>query len=137
MKQIALHELNLNYQQKSNLLIVNSSIDWDKILGQPDVEFEHDVLLADPELKKPSLYRVIMYNDDYTPMDFVVDILQDYFNHSLEKATNIMLDIHYNGKGIAGIYPKDIAETKAQQVNTLARLSGYPLLTDIEPQADK
>lgn len=137
MKQIALHELNLNYQQKSNLLIVNSSIDWDKILGQPDAEFEHDVLLADPELKKPSLYRVIMYNDDYTPMDFVVDILQDYFNHSLEKATNIMLDIHYNGKGIAGIYPKDIAETKAQQVNTLARLSGYPLLTDIEPQADK
>lgn len=137
MKQIVLHELNLNYQQKSNLLIVNSSIDWDKILGQPDAEFEHDVLLADPELKKPSLYRVIMYNDDYTPMDFVVDILQDYFNHSLEKATNIMLDIHYNGKGIAGIYPKDIAETKAQQVNTLARLSGYPLLTDIEPQADK
>lgn len=137
MKQIALHELNLNYQQKSNLLIVNSSIDWDKILGQSDAEFEHDVLLADPELKKPSLYRVIMYNDDYTPMDFVVDILQDYFNHSLEKATNIMLDIHYNGKGIAGIYPKDIAETKAQQVNTLARLSGYPLLTDIEPQADK
>lgn len=137
MKQIALHELNLNYQQKSNLLIVNSSIDWDKILGQPDAEFEQDVLLADPELKKPSLYRVIMYNDDYTPMDFVVDILQDYFNHSLEKATNIMLDIHYNGKGIAGIYPKDIAETKAQQVNTLARLSGYPLLTDIEPQADK
>ena len=92
------------------------------------------MLLADPELKKPQMYAVVMYNDDYTPMEFVVDVLQNHFKHSLDSAISIMLAIHQQGKGIAGIYPKDIAETKAQAVNREARQAGYPLLSQIEPQ---
>lgn len=102
----------------------------------PDGEPVDDVLLADPELKRPQRYAVIMYNDDYTPMEFVVGILQDHFKHSLDQAVSIMLAIHHEGKGIAGVYPKDIAETKAQAVNREARQAGFPLLTQIEPQPD-
>ena len=104
------------------------------IEGEPNTDPVEDVLLADPELKKPQMYAVVMYNDDYTPMEFVVDVLQNHFKHSLDSAINIMLAIHQQGKGIAGIYPKDIAETKAQTVNREARQAGYPLLSQIEPQ---
>nr|WP_282841901.1 MULTISPECIES: ATP-dependent Clp protease adaptor ClpS [Moraxella] len=104
------------------------------IEGAPNTDPVEDVLLADPELKKPQMYAVVMYNDDYTPMEFVVDVLQNHFKHSLDSAISIMLAIHHQGKGIAGIYPKDIAETKAQTVNREARQAGYPLLSQIEPQ---
>lgn len=104
------------------------------IEGEPNTDPVEDVLLADPELKKPQMYAVVMYNDDYTPMEFVVDVLQNHFKHSLDSAINIMLAIHQQGKGIAGIYSKDIAETKAQTVNREARQAGYPLLSQIEPQ---
>lgn len=104
------------------------------IEGEPNTDPVEDVLLADPELKKPQMYAVVMYNDDYTPMGFVVDVLQNHFKHSLDSAISIMLAIHQQGKGIAGIYPKDIAETKAQTVNREARQAGYPLLSQIEPQ---
>lgn len=102
----------------------------------PEGEPLDDVLLADPELKRPRQYAVIMYNDDYTPMEFVVGVLQDHFKHNLDQAVSIMLAIHHEGKGIAGVYPKDIAETKAQAVNREARQAGFPLLTQIEPQPD-
>ena len=92
-----------------------------------------DVLVAEPEVAKPPMYAVVMYNDNYTPMDFVVYVLQSEFKHSMDEAVEIMLNIHHNGKGIAGIYPKDIAETKAKKVNSLAHREGYPLLTQIEP----
>mgnify|MGYP003703926151 FL=1 len=104
------------------------------IEGEPNIDPVEDVLLADPELKKPQMYAVVMYNDDYTPMEFVVDVLQNHFKHTLDSAISIMLAIHQQGKGIAGIYPKDIAETKAQTVNREARQAGYPLLSQIEPQ---
>lgn len=97
-------------------------------------ERDEDVLLADPELKKPSMYAVVMYNDNYTPMEFVVMVLQEHFKHNLDTAVAIMLNIHHQGKGIAGVYPKDIAETKAQDVNREAKIAGFPLLTQIEPQ---
>lgn len=92
-----------------------------------------DVLIAEPELAKPPMYAVVMYNDNYTPMEFVVHVLQSEFRHNIDTAVEIMLSIHNTGKGIAGIYPKDIAETKAQKVNSLANREGYPLLTQIEP----
>ena len=98
-----------------------------------DSELESDVLLADPELVEPPMYAVVMYNDNYTPMEFVVEILQVEFRHNLEQAVEIMLNIHHNGLGVAGIYPKDIAETKAKKVNNTARKEDYPLLTQIEP----
>ncbi len=98
-----------------------------------DTSPQADVLVAEPEIAKPPMYAVVMYNDNYTPMEFVVYILQSEFRHNIDTAVEIMLTIHNSSKGIAGIYPKDIAETKAKKVNSLAHREGYPLLTQIEP----
>ena len=77
--------------------------------------------------KPPSLYQVVMLNDDYTPMEFVVMVLQQYFQRDLETATQIMLKIHHEGRGVCGVYPKDIAATKVELVLTAARRDGHPL----------
>jgi ATP-dependent Clp protease adaptor protein ClpS len=87
---------------------------------------------AKPKLKKPPMYKVVLINDDYTPMEFVVHILEAIFNHSREKATQIMLNVHKQGKGVCGIYTKDIAETKVVQVNNYSRENKHPLLCDME-----
>ena len=89
-----------------------------------------------PKLAKPPLYRVIMLNDDYTPMEFVVELLEQFFGKSRESATQIMLAIHTQGKGVCGIYTRDIAETKAAIVNQYSRDNQHPLLCDIEPCED-
>ena len=91
---------------------------------------------AKPKLKRPPLYRVILLNDDYTPMEFVVLVLEQFFGMNREKATQVMLAVHTKGKGVCGIYPQDIAETKAAQVNQSARDSGHPLLCEVEPSSD-
>ena len=95
-----------------------------------------DVMLAPPALKKPPFYAVVLFNDDYTPMEFVIEVLQVNFALDLDRATEVMLTVHYRGKGVAGSYPRDIAETKAQQVNNYARAQGHPLLCQIEPQPE-
>jgi len=87
---------------------------------------------SNPELKKPSLFKVVLINDDYTPMEFVVEILEVFFRMNREQATHVMLTVHTQGKGICGIYTQDIAETKAAQVNQYARESEHPLLCEIE-----
>lgn len=101
-------------------------------------ETDDDTALADPmtedEIKLPRRFAVVFYNDDYTPMDFVVDVLQRHFNLSAEKAVEIMLNVHYDGRGVAGIYSKDIAETKSFHVNQEAQNAGYPLFTKAEPE---
>ncbi|MBS0309102.1 MAG: ATP-dependent Clp protease adapter ClpS [Proteobacteria bacterium] len=79
------------------------------------------------QLKPPSMYQVLLLNDDYTPMEFVVAILQEYFSKDREAATQIMLKVHRDGKGMCGIYPKDIASTKVELVLTHARKAGHPL----------
>jgi len=89
-----------------------------------------------PALKRPPLYKVVLLNDDYTPMEFVVEILETYFGMGREKATQVMLTVHTKGKGVCGIYPRDTAETKATQVNQYARDSGHPLLCEVEPSQD-
>ena len=99
-----------------------------------DTQHDTDVMVAPPELKRPPQYAAVLLNDDYTPMEFVIEILQQYFNLDLDRATQVMLTVHYEGKGIAGIYPRDIAETKSNQVNNYARSQGHPLLCQIEPQ---
>ena len=91
---------------------------------------------AKPKLKRPPLYRVVLLNDDYTPMEFVVQVLEQFFGMNREKATQVMLAVHTKGKGVCGIYPQDIAETKASQVNESARESGHPLLCEVEPSTD-
>jgi len=86
-----------------------------------------------PELKKPSLYKVILLNDDYTPMDFVIDVLESFFNCSREQSVKIMLQVHNSGQGVCGTFTKDIAETKVMQVNNYARDNQHPLLCTMEP----
>ena len=80
----------------------------------------------------PPMYQVWLLNDDYTPMDFVVEVLQRFFRMDLEKATQVMLAVHYDGKGICGVYTADIAETKVDQVNRYARKHEHPLLCIME-----
>lgn len=87
---------------------------------------------ARPKLKKPPMYRVIMLNDDYTPMEFVVHVLTSFFSMSLEKATEIMLHVHTRGVGVCGVYTKDIAETKVLRVNQYSRQNQHPLLCEME-----
>ncbi|MCL6414889.1 ATP-dependent Clp protease adapter ClpS [Aestuariirhabdus sp. Z084] len=87
---------------------------------------------AKPKLKPPPLYRVVLMNDDYTPMDFVVEVLEIFFNMNREKATQVMLTVHTEGKGVCGIFTRDIAETKAEQVNQYSRECQHPLQCKIE-----
>ncbi|WP_338848260.1 ATP-dependent Clp protease adapter ClpS [Massilia sp. W12] len=79
------------------------------------------------KVKPPSMYQVLLLNDDYTPMEFVVAILQEYFNKDRENATRIMLNVHREGKGVCGVYSKDIAATKVEYVISHARKAGHPL----------
>lgn len=85
-----------------------------------------------PALKRPPMYRVVLMNDDYTPMDFVVEVLMIFFNMNEEKATQVMLSVHTQGKGVCGIFTRDVAETKAAQVNQYSRENKHPLLCEVE-----
>lgn len=87
---------------------------------------------AKPELKRPPMYKVILLNDDYTPMEFVVHILEKFFSMNREKATQIMLTVHTEGAATVGIFPRDIAETKSEQVNNYAQENNHPLMSTIE-----
>lgn len=82
---------------------------------------------AQPKLKQPPQYKVILLNDDYTPMEFVVHILEVFFGMNREKATQIMLHVHTRGMGICGVFSRDVAETKVEQVNTYSRENMHPL----------
>ena len=83
--------------------------------------------------KPPQMFQVLMLNDDFTPMEFVVVVLQEFFNKDREAATQIMLQIHLDGKGVCGVYSKDIAATKVDQVMDAARKAGHPLQCVAEP----
>lgn len=85
-----------------------------------------------PALKRPSLYKVVMMNDDFTPMDFVVEVLMSFFALTEEKATQVMLTVHTEGKAVCGVYTRDIAETKAAQVNQYAAECQHPLLCELQ-----
>ena len=89
-----------------------------------------------PMLKKPPLYKVVLLNDDFTPMDFVIIVLETFFGMGREQATRVMLKVHTEGKGVCGVFTRDIAETKAAQVNQYSRENEQPLLCEIEPAED-
>ncbi|MFK8138813.1 MAG: ATP-dependent Clp protease adapter ClpS [Bdellovibrionales bacterium] len=95
---------------------------------------EKEHLEFDEKVKtsEPPMYKVIIHNDDYTPMDFVVYVLEEYFQRTEQEAHDIMLMVHHKGSGVAGIYPKDIAETKSMMVNQYSRENEHPLLTSVE-----
>ncbi|MFZ5722875.1 MAG: ATP-dependent Clp protease adapter ClpS [Pseudomonadota bacterium] len=88
---------------------------------------------ARPEVRKPAMYKVVVLNDDYTPMDFVVEVLETFFSMNREQATRVMLTVHTQGKAVCGIYSRDVAETKAAQVVDYARRHQHPLMAKIEP----
>jgi ATP-dependent Clp protease adaptor protein ClpS len=87
---------------------------------------------ARPQVKKPPLYQVVLLNDDYTPMEFVVDVLEKFFGHNRTTATRIMLEVHTKGKGVCGVFTYEIAETKVAQVTTYSRDQQHPLMCTLE-----
>ena len=92
---------------------------------------EPDVILED-ELQEPRLYRVILHNDDYTTMEFVIAVLVEVFHKSAEQAAAIMFAVHEKGMGVCGVYPHEVAETKVVMVHNRARRAGFPLKTTME-----
>jgi ATP-dependent Clp protease adaptor protein ClpS len=94
--------------------------------------FDLAVEEAAPKLKPPSLYRVVLINDDFTPMEFVVDILESVFSMERTRATQVMLEVHTKGKGICGVFSYEIAETKVAQVMGIAKQHQHPLLCTME-----
>lgn len=101
----------------------------------PDIR--HDgLMLAEPEVKtkRPPFFKVVLLNDDFTPMDFVVFVLKDIFRKNHEEAVSTMLDVHHKGAGICGVFTRDVAETKAELVATLARRNEYPLQCRVEKE---
>src|SRR5579863_9846057 len=99
-----------------------------------DEEQRHGLLVdeAKPRIKQPPLYKVVLLNDDYTPMEFVVEVLETFFYLDRTKATQIMLHVHTRGKGVCGVFTYEIAETKAAQVNDYSRKHQHPLLCTLE-----
>ena len=87
---------------------------------------------AKPALKRPPMFKVVLLNDDYTPMEFVVHILEKFFGMNREKATQIMLTVHTEGAATVGIFPRDIAETKSEQVNLYSQENNHPLMSTVE-----
>ena len=105
----------------------------DRNPSQPGID-DHDLAVkeADPKLKRPPLYRVILINDDYTPMEFVVEVLESIFGMGRSQATRVMLEVHMKGKGICGTFSYEIAETKVAQVSSIAQQQQHPLLCTME-----
>ncbi|ABF09766.1 ATP-dependent Clp protease adaptor protein ClpS [Cupriavidus metallidurans] len=98
-----------------------------RLANTPQRETGTVIERKEQQLKPPAMYKVVLLNDDYTPMEFVVMILQQYFSRDRETATQIMLTVHREGKGVCGIYTRDIAATKVELVSTHARQAGHPL----------
>jgi ATP-dependent Clp protease adaptor protein ClpS len=108
-------------------------------MGQDnDVQKDDDHGLAvqesKPELKRPPMYKVLLLNDDFTPMDFVVHILEKFFSLDRQKATQVMLAVHTEGQGVCGTYTRDVAESKVMQVNNYSRKHQHPLLSTMEAE---
>lgn len=101
---------------------------------QHEHESDHGLLVETgrPEVAPPPQYQVMLLNDDYTPMDFVVTVLQDFFSMDMDRATQVMLHVHTRGRGICGVYTREVAETKVAQVNEFSRMNQHPLLCTME-----
>jgi len=101
---------------------------------QTQHEGDHGTVIeaAPPELAKPPLYSVLLLNDDYTPMEFVIEVLCRFFAMDMEKATQIMLHVHTRGRAVCGIYSREVAEAKVSQVTAFSRIHHHPLLCTME-----
>jgi ATP-dependent Clp protease adaptor protein ClpS len=104
-------------------------------MAGPDHKTDSEVLeRTKPETKKPELYKVVLLNDDYTTMDFVVEVLETIFHKQPAEAFRIMMMVHTQGKGLCGVYPHEVAETKVDAVSEAARGHGFPLRAAMEPE---
>ncbi len=103
-------------------------------MSEREIQHGQDLVVeeARPKTKRPPLYQVVLLNDDYTPMEFVVDVLEQIFSLDRTNATRVMLEVHTRGKGVCGVYTYEIAETKVAQVTTYARQHQHPLLCTME-----
>lgn len=143
MVRVGKFQLEFNSRIELKTKLKNEIDPVERTQMSDDDEFDHDrgiSVLAeriDPELKKPAMYKVVLLNDDYTPMEFVVQVLEIFFNMNREKATQIMLAVHSVGKATCGIYTRDIAETKSAQVNDFAQQNHHPLISDVEEVEDE
>lgn len=104
------------------------------IMGKQDTHRDDGLAVqeARPKLKKPPMYTVVLLNDDFTPMEFVVHVLEQFFSMDRTKATRVMLHVHTQGKGLCGVFVREIAETKVAQVNEYSRSKNHPLLCSME-----
>jgi ATP-dependent Clp protease adaptor protein ClpS len=113
---------------------------FESMAQDPRKDADHEigtaVETAPPEIARPPMYQVVLLNDDYTPMDFVVSVLQSFFAMNREKATQVMLHVHTRGKGICGVFTREVAETKVTQVNEFSRKHHHPLLCTLEKVSD-
>jgi ATP-dependent Clp protease adaptor protein ClpS len=100
----------------------------------PEREGQHGLAVetAKPQAARPPLYQVLLINDDFTPMDFVVEVLQEFFAMDREKATQVMLHVHTRGRGVCGVFTREVAESKVTQVNEYSRQHQHPLLCTME-----
>ncbi len=123
-------------EQNRKMMYFSSIVSMEGVDESPSViaeaEAESELAEVPQALKPPPLCRVVLLNDDFTPMDFVVGILQTFFSMGLAEATRLTLQVHQQGKAVCGVFPRDIAETKAYQVNEYARHQEYPLLAKVE-----
>ena len=104
-------------------------------MSDKDLSWDNQSLVFEetqPQLKEPSMYKVLIINDDFTPMDFVIDVLVTFFRMDVEHATQVMMHVHTRGKGLCGIFTHEIAETKITQVNQFAKDNQHPLLCVME-----
>jgi ATP-dependent Clp protease adaptor protein ClpS len=103
-------------------------------MAEPREKQDHGMALEEsrPEVKRPPLFRVVMLNDDFTPMEFVVEVLEKFFSLDRTRATRIMLEVHTRGRGVCGVFPYDIAETRVVQVTEYARSHQHPLMCTLE-----
>lgn len=105
--------------------------EFDNVIDAPGVGVI-DAVKEDIKTKKPPMYNVVLHNDDYTPAEFVVEVLQKFFGYSLQGGIALMIDVHRSGKGIVGTFSKDVAETKAQQANEYSQSNQQPLQLTVE-----
>ena len=128
--EILVMAIRLNEMSVSNVARLS------RLGSQGEEEEDYDsgttATLEKPKLKKPPLYKVVLINDDYTPMEFVVEVLRSFFGMNAETATQVMLKVHTEGKGVCGVFSKDVAESKATQVNDYSRGCEQPLLCSVE-----
>ena len=100
----------------------------------PEDDADVAVAPARPELRRPSMWQVVMINDDFTPMDFVVAVLVEVFDHAPQKAIALMLEVHHSGRAVVGVYSREIAEAKQSLAQAVAQAHGHPLLVELQRQ---